>query len=129
MRSWSFSIYYIVHTLLKLQNQNHMETEKLVSSARMLCHQPGGIKRRSPGSSVSWRAIGTTWSQKSLKSSLRAASAEKTSTSDVLLIDGFVLFAAESRLLALEYGYMARVRVGGANQTVFRPTTCTGRLS
>jgi hypothetical protein len=45
------------------ESHHHMETEKLTSSLLNACHQPGGKKSKSPGSSVVVIASGTTSSQ------------------------------------------------------------------
>ena len=45
------------------EHHHHMETEKLTSSLRNACHQPGGKKSKSPGSSVAVIASGITSSQ------------------------------------------------------------------
>lgn len=43
--------------------QNHIDTEKLVSSLRIACHHPGGKNNKSPGSRITAIARGTTFSQ------------------------------------------------------------------
>ena len=69
---------------------HHMETEKLTSSLRNACHQPGGKKSKSPGSSIAVIASGTTSFQNWGNSS--DGSTAKTSTWEVLDNCGTSLF-------------------------------------
>lgn len=93
-------------------HQNHIETEKLISSLLNACHQPGGKNSKSPGSSVADIAAGTTSFQNSGKSS----PGENTSMREVLLM------FAPGLCDACE-GYVFIELAGGASHTVFRPTT------
>ena len=110
--------------------QNHIDTEKLISSLFMACHQPGGKNRTSPGSSVVLNASGTASLQN--KGNLFLFWSENTSTCAVLVIEGASKFAAGLRVRSVSdftdvggNGYIAFVTpgVGGASQTVLRPTT------
>ena len=99
------------------EHHHHMETEKLTSSLRNACHQPGGKKSKSPGSSVAVIASGTTSSQN--RGNL-SESAAKTSTWEVLDNCGNCLFVEGLRW---ETVYSAEDTLGGASHTVLRPTT------
>ena len=99
---------------------HHIETEKLTSSLRKACHQPGGKKSKSPGSSVAVMASGTTSFQKRGNSS--DVSVVKTSTREVLESCETCLFI---EWLRWETRYNAGDVQGGASHTVLRPTTCT----
>lgn len=115
-----------------MPSQNHIDTEKLFSSLRIACHHPGGKKSKSPGSSVALIAFGATFSQKS--GSCPGTGVAKTSTQDVLLIDGLVVFVAGLYDLSVAdgvagvYGYIYCDIDGGASHTVLRPTTCAVRV-
>jgi hypothetical protein len=100
------------------EHHHHMETEKLTSSLRNACHQPGGKKSKSPGSSVAVIASGTTSSQNRGNSS--DGCLVKTSTWEVLDNCGTCLFTEGLRW---ETVYNAEETQGGASQTVLRPTT------
>ena len=95
-----------------------MESDKLVDSLRMLCHQPGGKNNASPGPKVAVADCGTTLSMKSGNS---CNFWEKTSTREVLL-------KVEWRSVASELGGVEKVYInsdtdGGASQTDLWPTT------
>lgn len=108
-----------------------MDTEKLFSSLRIACHHPGGKNNKSPGSNVALIAFEGTFSQKSgcAVTSDPGTEAAKTSTRDVLLMDGLVVFAAGLCVLSAAdgaaggYAYMKGDIDGGASHTVLRPTT------
>ena len=102
------------------KHHHHMETEKLTSSLRNACHQPGGKKSKSPGSSVAAMASGTTSSQNRGNSS--EGRAAKTSTWEVLDNCGTCLLTEGLRW---ETVYNAEDALGGASHTVLRPTTWT----
>ena len=104
------------------QHHHHMETEKLTSSLRKACHQPGGKKSKSPGSSVAIMASGATSSQNRGNSSDELVA--KTSTREVLDNCGISLFIEG---LCWEMVYNAGDAQGGASHTVLRPTTWTWR--
>lgn len=89
-----------------------MDTEKLVDSLFIACHQPGGMKRRSPGAKTADIAFGTTRDQKS-GCSWFCTVLEKTSIEDVL-----------GRLVESLAGpaHIYKERLGGANHMDFRPT-------
>lgn len=93
--------------------QNHTETEKLVVSLLMACHQPGGMNNKSPGSSLPCSAFGIAWSWKSGNSEFNGAN---TSTREVFIMEG--LTAKESLGLDIGYGYIHSFKSGGASQTV-----------
>ena len=96
----------------------------------MACHQPGGKNKTSPGSRVVLNASGTASRQN--KGNLFLFGLENTSTSAVLVIEGASEFAAGLRVRSVSdvtdvggNGYIASVMpgIGGASQTVLRPTT------
>ena len=122
--------YTIVAIKITVQYQNHIDTEKLISSLLMACHQPGGKNKTSPGSSVALNASGTASLQN--KGNLTLFRSENTSTCAVLVIEGANEFAAGLRVHSVSdtpdgggNGYIAFVTldVGGASQIVLRPTT------
>ena len=96
--------------------QNHIETEKLVDSLPIACHQPGGKNNKSPGPKTVLIAFGTTSSIKTEDVS------EKTSIGDVLLSIGSTWFCAGLRSAfsaeGCGCGNRVSVRDGGANQIV-----------
>ena len=57
---WDYYVKKAVNGSDNTKGQNHIDTEKLVSSLRKACHQAGGKNNRSPASSVTHMASGTT---------------------------------------------------------------------
>lgn len=92
-----------------------MESDKLVDSLRILCHQPGGKNNASPGPKVAIADCGTTLSMKSGNS---CNSWEKTSTREVLLKVGVGEWGSiASELGGVEKVYIESDTDGGASQT------------
>lgn len=74
----------VVSSTLLVRLQNHIDTEKLVDSVRIACHQPGGKNNISPSSRTALIAAGFTFSMNSC-SHLREEEEAKTSKRAVLL--------------------------------------------
>ena len=111
-----------------MMDQNHIDTEKLVSSLRMPCHHPAGIYNRSPATNVQLIARGVTSFQNSgCCASLVLVFCPNISTLVVLLIGGSRSFTAGCANAELAHGYIQALVSGGANQTVLRPTNCTAQ--
>jgi len=102
------------------KDQNHIDTEKLVDSLRIPCHQPGGKNSKSPGPSSTLIARGKTFSAKSGTSST-IFSAEKTSSLDVFgeIISSDTTEASEVReSFGKQQLFINKEVCGGLNQTV-----------
>jgi len=94
-----------------------MDSERLVDSLRMLCHQPGGKKRASPGPKVARMEWGITLAANS-GNSFKSCGLAKTSTREVF----FNCELGKSDSDTDENVYIASDTSGGASQTDLCPT-------
>jgi hypothetical protein len=111
----------------RIHVQNHIDTEKLVLSLRIACHQPAGKNRMSPGCSVALIALGTMSRANAGCVDSETSRGANTSRRDVLLMSACSRFAAGLCVCAAAppKADMDGVADGGASQTVFCPTTWT----